>query len=285
MKMDYFDDAMQKLSQASERNFRHPGALVWPDQTDSEAWQFTPELISLFPTPFWKQLDEATRKRLAFFEAINFFSLNIHGEKYLISEVSRRLYRDDNLALNRYLLHFLEEETKHMMYFSRYCQRYAGKVYPDNTLAMRGEDNSGVETFLLFARIYLFEEIVDEYNRIIAADERVSAIAREINHVHHVEEARHLAFGRKFLHRQLEQLSDGWDSAIHDYVRQYLQDYLQMIWKQYYNPRVYRDAGIDDAFEVWHQAYRDPAAVAHRRQISTRRLGFLRELELIEIPA
>lgn len=283
--MDHFNDALQKLSRASQRNFRNPATLAWPDRADSEAWQFSPELISLFPTPVWQQLDDASRKRLGFFEAINFFSLNIHGEKYLISEVSRRLYRDDDLALNQYLLHFIEEETRHMMYFSQFCQRYAGKVYPDNTLAMGTEHDPVVEDFLLFARIYLFEEIVDEYNRIIAADERVSAIAREINHLHHLEEARHLAFGRKFLHRQLEQLSSGWDSAIHDYVRQHLQAYLEMTLKQYYNPRVYQDAGIDDAFEVWRQAYQDPAAVAHRNRICARRLGLLRELNLIEIPS
>jgi hypothetical protein len=285
MKMDYFSDAMQKLSRASERNFHNPASLVWPEQADTDAWQFSPELISLYPTPVWQQLDEVSRKRLGFFEAINFFSLNIHGEKYLISEVSRRLYRNDDLALNQYLLHFIEEETKHMMYFSQFCQRYAGKVYPDNTLSTGNEHDPEVEDFLLFARIYLFEEIVDEYNRIIATDQRVSAIAREINHLHHVEEARHLAFGRKFLHRQLEQLSSSWDSAIHDYVRQHLQAYLEMIWKQYYNPRVYHDAGIADAFEVWRRAYQDPAAIAQRNSICARRLGLLRELSLIEVPS
>ena len=283
--MDYFDDAMQKLSHASVRNFNNPAALNWPERVDRDDWQFTPELISLSPTPIWQQLDETTRKRLGFFEAINFFSLNIHGEKYLISEVSRRLYRDDDLYLNQYLLHFIEEESKHMMYFSQFCQRYADKIYPDNTLTIGSEQDSAVQDFLLFARIYLFEEIVDEYNRIIAADERVSGIAREINHLHHIEEARHLAFGRKFLYRQLEQLNEILDTEVRNYIREHLQGYLEMTWKQFYNPRVYQDAGIEDAFDVWQKAYHDPAAIAHRQRICSERMGLLRELKLIEVPS
>ena len=91
--MNSFNKAMDKLSQASAKNFLDPAQIEWPDQVDVNAWHFTAELISLYDTPVWQSLDEATRRRLSFYEAVNFFSLNIHGEKYLISEVSRRLYQ------------------------------------------------------------------------------------------------------------------------------------------------------------------------------------------------
>lgn len=280
--MNHFTRDLEKLSRASQRNFVDPTTLDWPAEIEPDGWHLSPELISLYGTSIWKTLDEPTRKRLSFYEAANFFSLNIHGEKYLISEVSKRLYCEDDLALNEYLLHFIEEEAKHMMYFSRFCQRYAGKVYPDNTLALGTENNRTLDTFLLFARIYLFEEIVDEYNRIIAADPRVTSLVREINHMHHIEEARHLAFGRKYLRHQLQQLSSCWDSKTHGHVKRHLQAYLEMTWKQYYNPRVYQDAGIPNAFEIWQGIFTDPAAVMHRRNICAQRLGLLRELNLIE---
>ena len=95
--MNNFKLDLDKLSRASSRNFLDPAQLEWPASVDTSAWNFTPELISLYDTPAWHQLDDSARKRLSFYEAVNFFSLNIHGEKYLISEVSRRLYQDDNL--------------------------------------------------------------------------------------------------------------------------------------------------------------------------------------------
>lgn len=280
--MNSFDNDMDKLSRASANNFLDPSQLKWPDSVDEHTWHFSPELISLYDTPVWKSLDEAARQRLSFYEAVNFFSLNIHGEKYLISEVSRRLYQDDNLCLNQYLLHFIEEESKHMMYFSNYCQRYARKVYADKTLALGEENNINLNTFLLFARIYLFEEIVDEYNRIMAADKRITNIAREINHIHHVEESRHLAFGRKFISDQLSKHSAGWDKSTRTHIKCHLESYLAMIWKQYYNPQVYADAGIENAFEVWQNVTNAPAAVRHRQKICSTRLGLMRKLNLIE---
>ena len=274
-----FEQELKKLSRASLRNFMDPGRLEWPDAAPPDAWYFTPQLVSLHDTPAWDALDEAARKRLSFFEAVNFFSLNIHGEKYLISEVSRRLHRGADRELSEYLLHFVEEEAKHMMYFSGFCDRYAGKVYPDRTLRIEAEQDAGTETFLLFARIYLFEEIVDEYNQTMARDGSLAPIAREINRIHHVEEARHLAFGRRYLEESLPRVCP--DDAARARIRAHLDGYATLTWKQYYNPDAYRDAGIADPFERWQQSFDDPRCRAHRQRIADRRFGLLRELDLL----
>ena len=227
-------------------------------------------------------MDEAQRKRLSLTEAVNFFSLNIHGEKYLISEISRRLYIGEESELSRYLLHFVDEEARHMMYFSGFCRRYAEKIYPDHT--MHGEDSGDAELdmFLLFARINVFEEIVDHYNRIMAKDKRLAPVAREINRIHHVEELRHLNFGRNFLKHCLDRHIDDWDDARRQELRNHLSSYLQFVWKQYYNPEAYQDAGIDEAFEVWRVVTNAPRAVQHRNEVNQKRLSYLRKLHLLE---
>ena len=281
--MNVFSRDMQNLTQASKRNFRDPAALDWPVELDPQAWQFTPELISIYQTPVWDSLSEFARRQLGFYEAINFFSLSIHGEKHLISEVSRQLYRDDDPDLNALLLHYIEEEARHMISFNEFCQRYAGKVYPDTSHPQDVTGNDALDTFLLFARIFLFEEIIDEYNRIIAADDRVAGIAGEINRFHHADEARHLAFERKFLHRQLDRLRPEWDQDTSRYVRDHLTGYLETIWKQFYNPQVYLDAGIENAAGILPEAFNHPAAVEHRRDLGMRRLSLLREMNLVEI--
>ena len=281
MKTIDFDSFLAELSAKSEEQFIDPTTLCWPAELDADAWYFTPELISLYGTATWEALDERQRKQLSLAEAINFFSLNIHGEKYLISEISKRLYDEDS-ELSRYLLHFVDEEARHMMYFSGFCRRYAGPVYRDRPVHGEPSGDEELDMFLLFARINVFEEIVDYYNRTMANDERVAPIAREINRIHHVEEMRHLSFGRHFLKRCLDNHVHDWGAERKHELRASLSAYLEIVWKQYYNPEAYEDAGIDDAFEVWQGAAESKQATAHRADVNRRRLSFLRKLELLE---
>jgi hypothetical protein len=55
-----------------------------------------------------------------------------------------------------------------MMYFSGFCRRYADKIYPDRTMHGEGSGDPELDMFMLFARINVFEEIVDYYNKSIA---------------------------------------------------------------------------------------------------------------------
>lgn len=277
-----FDHFLGNLSAVSEEQFIDPGKLEWPAEVDPDAWYFTPELISLYGSDIWASLDERQRKRLSLTEAVNFFSLNIHGEKYLISEISRRLYAGEESELSRYLLHFVDEEARHMMYFSGFCRRYAQKTYPDRTMHSEDSGDAELDMFLLFARINVFEEIVDYYNRTMAKDERLAPVVREINRIHHVEELRHLSFGRNFLRHCLDRHVDDWDDARRRELRVHLSSYLAFVWKQYYNPDAYEDAGIEDAFDVWREAADADGAVQHRNEVNKKRLSYLRKLELLE---
>jgi len=277
-----FDQFLKELSAVSEEQFIDPRELEWPAEVDPDAWYFTPELISLYGSDVWDTLDECQRKRLSLYEAVNFFSLNIHGEKYLISEISRRLYGGGDSELSRYLLHFVDEEARHMMYFSGFCRRYAQKTYPDRTMHSEDNGDDELDMFLLFARINVFEEIVDFYNRTMAKDERLAPVAREINRIHHVEELRHLNFGRNFLKHCLDHHVDDWNETRRRESRAHLSSYLDLVWKQYYSPDVYEDAGIEDAFDVWRAAADAAGAVQHRKDVNKRRLSYLRKLELLE---
>lgn len=277
-----FEQFLADLSAMSEDAFIDPRDFDWPDELPDGGWYFTPELISIHGTDTWASMDEAARQRLSFFEAVNFFSLNIHGEKFLISEISRRLFGDDDSELSRYLTHFVDEEARHMMYFSGFCRRYAGKIYADRTLHGSDSGDEELDMFLLFARINVFEEIVDHYNRVMARDARLLPFVREINRIHHVEELRHLSFGRRFLANALERHVDDWDAERRAFLREHLGGYLNMVWKQYDNPDVYRDAGIDDAFGVWQAQASSEVAAERRRAIEHKRLSYLRKLELVE---
>ena len=75
-----------QLCEASERKYVNPYTyLEWPAELSRERWYTSPELVSLHGTEVWTALDDSARMRLSFFEAVNFYSLNIHGEKSLIA--------------------------------------------------------------------------------------------------------------------------------------------------------------------------------------------------------
>ena len=114
--------------------FRNPYTwLVFPEEVNRTRWFTSPELISLDPTPLWEGLSDEQRRVLRFWDAVNFYSLNIHGEKTLIEGVARVLYRRDLLDASDYLHHILDEESKHRLYFGTFCRRDAGKIYPDTS--------------------------------------------------------------------------------------------------------------------------------------------------------
>lgn len=262
-------DAVRRLSAASRRSYQNPyEAIAWPDELARDQWFTSPELVSLYGTPWWEELDEPARKALSFWEAVNFFSLNIHGEKFLMEGLAHRLYQPGMEEVAEYLHHFLDEENKHSVWFGTFCTRYAGKVYPDRKVAFPREYADGEEDLLFFAKVSIFEEIVDRYNVAMGRDERLVPVSRQINANHHAEETRHLVFGRRIVAELWRQWADRWPPEVVDGVRTHLDGYVTATWREYYNPDVYRDAGLADPWTVAREAWDHPATCAHRAEFT-----------------
>ena len=247
MKQEPIAQLVDKLCQSSRRNFHNIYDYVqWPERVDPDReWFMSPELCSLHGTELWESLDGADRSRLAFYEAINFFSLNIRGESALMQGLAERLYGPRSQAISPYLHHFLDEENKHCVLFGTFCERYAGKVYPDRKIIKTSAGAESVQNdFLFFAKVLIFEELVDGYNLQMSKDERLHPIAVAINRNHHIEEARHLAFGRRVCADLWQEESAKWSAEQRADTALYLERFLETSWREYYNPEVYRDAGV-----------------------------------------
>lgn len=267
-----------RLCEVSIKDYINPYSyLEWPETLDREQWFTSPELISLYGTDLYEEMTEDERKRLSFYEAVNFFSLNIHGEKSLVEGLAKRLYRKGNNEISPYLHHFLDEENKHMVYFGGFCLKYAGKVYPDRKIVFPREYEKGEKDFLFFAKVLIFEEIVDVYNVRMARDERLAPIARRINHLHHRDEARHLVFGRQTVRELFAQYRQMWSAETLAQVQEYLKGYLLSTWKEYYNPDVYRDTGFNSPYDVQEMAFEAASSRKHRKDISEGCIRFFLE--------
>ncbi|MET7575695.1 diiron oxygenase [Streptomyces sp. NPDC005492] len=265
----------RRLSEVSQHSYQNPyTALDWPETVDPDVdWFSSPELLSLVGTREWDAMPEAGRKRLAFYEAVNFYSLNIHGEKGLMAGLAERLYRKEMIQVADYLHHFLDEENKHSIFFGGFCTRYA-RVYRSRQFSVNEEEvPRDVGDFLFFAKTMIFEEIVDHYNWLQARDERLHPVARYINRNHHVEEARHLVFGRQLV-TELWRTQE-WDAQTVEDVRGYLAAFITSSWREYYNPDVYADAGLAEPWEAAETAWQSPTQREHRRTVTAKCLGFL----------
>lgn len=267
-----------KLSDISRKGYYSPyTSLEFPEHVEKNQWFTAPELISLHGTPEYERLSEEQRKVLSFWEAVNFYSLNINGERALMEGLAHRLYDRRNDEVSNYLHHFLDEENKHMVYFGTFCTKYAGKIYPDRKINFPREYEEGEEDFLFFAKVMIFEEIVDVYNKRMATDARLHPVAQKINFFHHRDEIRHLVFGRQMVKELYREFSPGWKAETREQLPQYLGNYLIATWKEYYNPDMYRDAGLENPYDIMEMAFHSDSARSHRAEISEGCLTRLKE--------
>jgi hypothetical protein len=268
-------DLVERLCRASHAAADRRPRIEWPEHLAEGQWFLSPELLSLHGTPEYDALSDAARQRLSFCEAVNFFSLNLHGERFLVRGLEARAAAPAWRGLAPYLEHFRRDEARHMEMFGEFCRRYAGAIYRDRTLIIPRPGAAGEDDVLFVARVLIFEEIVDTYNRHMAADRRLAPVVRQINWLHHRDETRHLAFGRALLSELLAGCAPWWAPGTLAGVRAALAGYVSLVWKAFYNPEVYRDAGLADPYRLRERAFDDPRTRARRACLSRRALKAL----------
>ena len=223
----------------------------WPDALPENAWYMSPELISLYGTKYYESLTELQQQKLSFAELCNFFSLVLQGERPLVQGLVHRLYlKSTEAVVSDYLHHFIDEENKHMIMFGMFLNRYFGKVYPEKKVSLPTEYAKGEEDVAFLCKVLVVEEIGDYYNVLMWHDENVHPLVRELNRVHHFDESRHLAFGRARLAETFAQNSRDWTDETLAGFQAWLTTYLKSSWGDYYNPTMYKDAGLDDGYEL-----------------------------------
>lgn len=286
--MDPVSQLAARLSAASRNKaWDVYSAIDWPAALDADYWCMSPELVSLHGTEMFAELDEAQQRRLAFYEVVNFFSITLQGERPLVQGLSDRLYAPGNSEeVTDYLHHFLDEENRHMVMFGSFCRRYAGKVYPDKKLALPRKYAPGEKEVAIYVRAMVVEELGDYFNVRLERDDRVEPLVREINRLHHRDEARHLAFGRLQLADVWRRHTPGWSAETVQSFQKWLQDYLVSSWADFYNPSMYRDAGLEDAYAVRQRALSHPACRANRERASEKLIDYFVETGILdEAPA
>lgn len=234
----------------------------------------TPELLTVYGTPFYDELGEETIQRLSKWESINFYSLNVHGIRELLIEVVGRIHMPGFEVPSDFFHHFIGEENEHMWFFAEFCRRYGDKIYGSTALRADSAWEPEVENFLVFARILFFEELVDHYNTRMARDESLCHTIREVNRIHHQDESRHIAFGRELVSLLFTRMREAVPAARLAEVEAYLKRYVVYSVNSLYNPHVYRDAGIADPIALRNALVADERRRPFERKTIRKPLGF-----------
>lgn len=272
-----FADLVARLCRRSREGYYNPYTTFdWPDSLPDERPWMSPELLSVAGTDVAGELSPDQLVALSRWESVNFYSLNVAGIRELLLEVTRRIHAPGFEVASEFFHDFVGEENEHMWFFAMFCRRYGGKLYADKRMKLGDAPTPALDNFLVFARILVFEQLVDHYNVRMAADDRLPPIVREINRVHHRDEARHIAFGARLV-RLLwhEALDAGLDDDARRATADYLIRYATASVESLYNPSAYRDAGIADGFALRRRLLRDPARQAVHADLLRRPVDLL----------
>ncbi len=274
---------LARLTSASVSGDYNPHTrFEWPESLSDDQLWMSRELLSVYDTTLIEQLSEQQLRQLSKWESINFYSLNIHGIRELLVEVSKRLHAPGYEVLAEFFHRFLGEEHDHMWFFAQFCLRYGRKVYPDKSIKFPVSEefsDPDTESFLIFSRILIFEELVDHFNICMGKDAALHPLIRQINAVHHEDESRHIAGGREIVKSLYAKLASILSREKLDALGTYLKNYMTASVESLYNPSVYRDAGLPDPFKCRNEIVKLPARRERHRKFTHRTVSFLNKID------
>ncbi|WP_042433046.1 diiron oxygenase [Streptacidiphilus anmyonensis] len=279
---DRFRGILDRLATKSIDDYYNPYRLFeWPDRLDEDMWWMSPELTTTYGTKWAETLTPQQLHTLSKHESINFYSLNVHGIRELLIEVVGRIHTAGFETPSEFFHHFIGEENEHMWFFAEFCLRYGGRIYRQPAGAEGAAPSPKIQSLLVFARILIFEELVDHFNSAMAVDERLHETIRGINRIHHQDESRHIAFGRELvdlLHQDLRQTAT--EQELDD-ISAYLRRYMKHSFDSLYHPQVYRDAGLEQPHELRRALMESPARAEAEQRTFRKTAKYLERTGLI----
>jgi hypothetical protein len=267
---------LERITEMSVETYYNPYKMFeWPETLLDEQWWMTPELLTIANTRFAEELPEKQRMALSKWESIHFYSLNVHGIRELLLEVVKRVQMPGYEEESEFFHHFIGEENEHMWFFATFCSKYGRKIYPNKKLAFSIDDVSpDIESFLVFSRILIFEEIVDYFNLRMGRDEALHPIIRQVNSIHHQDESRHIAFGREVVKKLFDHITATQPLDQVAKAQDYIERYLVASIHSLYSPSVYKDAGIANPYELRNQLLQEPGRKEADEKALKRTLDF-----------
>lgn len=243
----------EKLLKTSITHYDETCDKYFPmSQKDQETVHFSEELISIHQHPIYRKLDEYKKIRLSQLELINFFSLTIHGEDFLIKNMTAYLTLIDDEIVRKYLKLFIDEEHHHSFWFQKFCDSTPHSFDKNHNFSLdqRSSGTNSHKDFLIFLiKVYLFEQLSMIYNKILSKDPTLPPLIRSINQQHLIEEGRHVLFGITMIEHLYKNLIPIYPSLVEELSFQ-TRSFGQILFHNFFNQDIYKKCQLDQPFKV-----------------------------------
>lgn len=196
---------IRKLVQASHRSFMDvDGVVPWQDGIDLKLPPKAENTCWIYGTPYWDALGESERRELLWKETARDVSMFIWLEQTLpplyvgyVNTYRERLSPE----IYEYLMIFSKEEIVHTLMFKRYMKLAGLNLFAPPS----GPYTALLEKLpALHPAIGILWTLTLEWAAELAAmsstqSDGIEPLTRKMFHAHHVEEIRHITFGRRII--------------------------------------------------------------------------------------
>jgi para-aminobenzoate N-oxygenase AurF len=255
------DETAQRLLDSSARLSRDPATEIDWEAPLGDGYGLSPEWSTLYGTAYWDELTEAQRVELTRHEAASVASTGIWFELILQQLILRDVYAVSPASAEfQWALTEIADECRHSIMFARASGRLVDAEYrPPARARELGRMFKTVATGeTAYAAILVAEEVLDVMQRDWMRDRRVEPLVRTVNHIHVVEESRHMVFARDETRQRLAGAGRArrWVSALVIAIA------ADMIVSSMVTRAVYANAGLDAD-----RALREARANEHHRAL------------------
>lgn len=246
MKSTVLVQQIDLLNKLSQQNAIDPNVFLdFSESPASDSFWMSEHLLSLYETPEYQQLTLQQKRQLSQLEFSLLCSLSCAGEIEVVSAIAQLMLKPRYESVRKYLYFFIKEENNHIFMFSEFCRRY-GKLYPvyyPHLVKLDWEDPL-INDLLTFIHVLIFEELINDINRVLAKDESLPPLIRAINQAHSMDEGRHIAFGRQLLKTLAEEVLATISPESLFKLQEHVMQYLGERHHEYHNVEIYRSMGI-----------------------------------------
>jgi hypothetical protein len=273
-----------RLLRASERLSYDPvTAIDWDQPLDRTLFALPEHRLSLYGTALWEQMPHEQRVQLSWHEFASISSVGLWFEIILMQGLLRYAYdQDPGSAHVQYALTEIGDETRHSIMFARAAERLApGARYRPNRLVhqLGRFYKTTAHGPSLFASVLVAEETLDRLQRELMETEGILPLAHQVATIHVTEEARHVAYARTAVERQMPKLNS-WQRALHRTVA--LTTSIRVV-NAFLDPALYTNVGLDSRTAVA-QAKANPHHRQTRLWMAERVTDFLSSAGVIDGP-
>ena len=258
-------------------------ALDWDAELDPTLFALPPQRVSLYGTELWRTMTPEQQVQLSWHEFASTASVGLWFEIILMQSLLRYVYdKNPETAHIQYALTEIGDETRHSVMFARAAQKLApGSHYRANRLTHElGRLYKSVSAGpSLFASVLVAEETLDRLQREVMDTPGLQPFAQDVCRIHVTEEARHVAYARTAVERQVARMS----RRLLEWHRVQCVATSILVVESFRDPAVYTAVGLDRDDAV-RQARANPYARDTRRWMAERVTGFLSDTGMIAGP-